>query len=187
MVGKRIVILGSGDIGLIMARRLTLEGAEVLAVVEKLPKASGLERNVLQCLKDFDIPLLLSHTVSRIEGKDRLRSVTISRVKPDGTPVGGSVRKIPCDTLVLSVGLIPENDIFINAGVALDEMTGGAVVDTRLMTCVEGVFACGNARRVHDLVDDVSLEGERAGRAAAEFLKAAEFRAGITLEEYGHG
>lgn len=169
MIGKKVVILGSGDIGLIMARRLTLEGAEVIAVVEKLPFTSGLPRNITQCLEDYGIPLLLSHTVTNIEGRDRLKSLTISKVDEKGNPVPGTSRKIECDTLILSVGLIPENEISIDCGVKLDEVTGGAVVDENLQTSIPGIFACGNVLQVHDLVDHVSEEGERAGRSAALF------------------
>jgi NADPH-dependent 2,4-dienoyl-CoA reductase/sulfur reductase-like enzyme len=167
--GRRAVILGSGDIGLIMARRLTLEGAEVLAVVEKLPYPGGLPRNVTQCLEDYGIPLLLGHTVTGIEGRERIRSVTISRVDGCGEPVAGTSRKLCCDTLILSVGLIPENEIALQAGIRLDDVTGGAAVDENLQTSVPGIFACGNALQVHDLVDYVSDEGEQAGRSAARY------------------
>lgn len=171
MVGKNIVILGSGDIGLIMARRLTLEGAKVLAVIEKLPYSSGLQRNIVQCLDDFDIPLLLSHTVTNIEGKERVKSVTVAKVDEKGNPVRGTSRKYECDTLILSVGLIPENELSVNAGVRMDDITGGALVDENLQTSIPGIFACGNALQVHDLVDYVSAEGELAARSAAVFIK----------------
>ena len=171
MVGKKIVILGSGDIGLIMARRLTLEGAEVIAVLEKLPYTSGLPRNITQCLEDYDIPLLLNHTVINIEGRERLKSVTIARVDDKGNVVPGTSRKIECDTLILSVGLIPENEISIDCGVKLDLVTSGAVVNEDLETNISGVFACGNVLQVHDLVDHVSEEAERAGRSAAAFVR----------------
>ncbi|PYG89856.1 thioredoxin reductase [Ruminiclostridium sufflavum DSM 19573] len=171
MVGKRIVILGSGDIGLIMARRLTLEGAKVLAVVEKLPYSSGLQRNITQCLDDFEIPLLLSHTVTKIEGHERVKGVTIARVDEKGNSIRGTSRKFECDTLILSVGLIPENEVSLNAGIVIDETTGGARVDENLQTSVPGIFACGNVLQVHDLVDYVSAEGEQAAKAAVEFIK----------------
>jgi thioredoxin reductase len=170
MVGRRIVILGSGDIGLIMARRLTLEGAYVEAVVEKLPYPSGLARNLTQCLEDFNIPLLLEHTVTKITGRDRLSAVTISRVGPDGEPVRHGSRVVACDTLLLSVGLIPENELARKASVPLHETTGGPITDEFLQTAVPGFFSCGNALQVHDLVDHVSDEGEAAGEHAAAFI-----------------
>lgn len=176
MIGQRIVILGSGDIGLIMARRLTLEGAKVLAVVEILPYPGGLIRNVVQCLKDFDIPLLQSHTVIEVQGKDRVESVTIAKVDNDCNPIEGTERKIECDTLLLSVGLIPENELSKNAGIELDPITGGPIVDETLMTNVEGIFACGNVLHVHDIVDFVTMEAERAGRNAAEFAKKGKVK-----------
>jgi len=155
MVGEKIVVLGSGDIGLIMARRLTLEGAEVIMVAEKLPYSSGLPRNINQCLYDFDIPLLLSHTVVDIEGNDRLSGVTIAQLGKRGGIIPGSKRKIPCDTLLLSVGLIPENELSREAGIVIDNITGGPQVDERGQTSVPGVFACGNVLQVHDIVDNV--------------------------------
>jgi NADPH-dependent 2,4-dienoyl-CoA reductase/sulfur reductase-like enzyme len=167
MVGGRIVILGSGDIGMIMARRLTLEGAEVLAVVEILPHSSGLQRNVVQCLQDYDIPLHLSHTVTNIIGKDRVEAVEISKVDTNFQPIDGTRQIIECDTLLLSVGLIPENELSRTAGVELDPVTGGAIVDEALQTSVPGIFACGNVLHVHDVVDWATLEAERAGRSAA--------------------
>ncbi len=167
MVGRKIVILGSGDVGLIMARRLTLEGACVLAVVEILPYSSGLPRNIQQCLRDFDIPIYLSHTIVDIEGKKRLSSVTVAKVDGELRPIAGTERKIGCDTLLLSVGLIPENELSLEAGIELDGITGGAVVNEDRETSVEGIFACGNALHVHDIVDFVSREAEIAGRAAA--------------------
>jgi len=176
-VGKRIVILGSGDIGLIMARRLTLEGAQVQAVVEKLPYPSGLSRNVTQCLEDYDIPLLLGHTVTKIHGKDRLQGVTISKLDYDGNLLKSTCRRIECDTLVLSVGLIPENEIALGASVTLDETTGGPRVDENLQTEIPGIFSCGNALQVHDLVDHVSNEGELAGASAASFITGKTFPA----------
>lgn len=170
MVGKNVVILGSGDIGLIMARRLTLEGARVLAVVEKLPYSSGLQRNITQCLEDFNIPLLLSHTVTNIEGKERVTGVTISKVDEKGNIMRGTSKKFNCDTLILSVGLIPENEVSMNAGVVIDETTGGAKVDENLQTSIPGIFACGNVLQVHDLVDYVSAEGELAAKSAVNYI-----------------
>ena len=161
--GKRIVILGSGDIGLIMARRMTCEGAKVLACVEIMPFSSGLMRNVVQCLHDYDIPLLLNHTVIDIQGKDRLEGVVIAAVDPlTRKPIPGSEQQMDCDTLLLSVGLIPENELSRQAGVALSQVTQGPVVDQNLTTSTPGIFACGNVLHVHDLVDEVSLEIGRA-------------------------
>mgnify|MGYP000886527969 CR=1 FL=1 len=169
MPGKKAVILGSGDIGLIMARRFTLEGAKVEAVVEVLPYAAGLMRNVVQCLEDFDIPLYLKSTVTKVHGQDREAAVTISEVDDAWTPIPGTERIIECDTLLLSVGLIPENEISRHAGVKLDPITNGAYVNECLMTSVPGIFACGNVLHVHDLVDNVSKEAERAGTYAARY------------------
>lgn len=169
--GRKAVILGSGDIGLIMARRLTLEGAQVEAVVEIMPYAAGLARNVVQCLEDFDIPLILQSTVVDIHGEDRLEGVTIARVDEDWKPIPGSERKIECDTLLLSVGLIPENELSGGAGVELDPITNGPKVDDTLMTSIPGIFACGNVLHVHDLVDNVSKEAERAGAFAAQYAR----------------
>jgi thioredoxin reductase len=171
MVGEKIVVLGSGDIGLIMARRLTLEGAEVIMVAEKLPYGSGLPRNINQCLYDFDIPLLLSHTVVDIEGNGRLSGVTIAQLGKRGGVIHGSKRKIACDTLLLSVGLIPENELSREAGIVLDNITGGPQVDERGQTNVPGIFACGNVLQVHDIVDNVSLEAEYIVEGVAEFLE----------------
>jgi NADPH-dependent 2,4-dienoyl-CoA reductase/sulfur reductase-like enzyme len=170
MVGKDVVILGSGDIGLIMARRLTLEGAKVQAVVEILPHTNGLPRNIQQCLIDYGIPLLLSHTVTEIHGQNRVESVTISPVDEDLKPIEGKEKRIPCDTLLLSIGLIPENDLSKNCGVELSSVTGGAFVDETLETSVQGIFACGNVLHVHDVVDYVTLEAEKAGKSAAEYI-----------------
>ena len=170
--GKRVVILGSGDIGLIMARRMTLEGARVHAVCELMPYSGGLARNIEQCLNDYNIPLKLSHTVVKIHGKERLEGVTIARVDEYRKPVAGTEEYIPCDTLLLSVGLIPENELSKCAGVSLDRVTSGAVVDQNRQTSVEGIFACGNVLHVHDLVDYVSEESEIAGRSAAEYIKS---------------
>lgn len=169
MPGKRAVILGSGDIGLIMARRLTLEGAKVECVAELMNYCGGLARNVAQCLNDFDIPLLLSHTVTDILGKKRVEGVKISQVDENRRPIPATEKIVPCDTLLLSVGLIPENELAREAGVVIDPVTGGAVVDQYNQTTAEGIFACGNALQVHDLVDNVTLEAEAAGAAAARY------------------
>ncbi|MEA2015293.1 MAG: FAD-dependent oxidoreductase [Actinomycetota bacterium] len=171
MVGEKIVVLGSGDIGLIMARRLTLEGAEVIMVAEKLPYSSGLPRNINQCLYDFDIPLLLSHTVVDIEGNGRLSGVTIAQLGKRGGIIPGSRRKIACDTLLLSVGLIPENELSREAGITLDNITGGPQVDERGQTSIPGIFSCGNVLQVHDIVDNVSLEAEYIVEGVAEYLE----------------
>ena len=171
MPGKNVVILGSGDIGLIMARRMTLEGAKVHAVCELMPYSGGLARNIEQCLHDFDIPLRLSHTVVDIHGKERLEGVTIARVDENRRPIPETREYIPCDTLLLSVGLIPENELSKTASVPLDRVTGGAVVDQDRCTAVEGIYACGNVLHVHDLVDYVSEEAEIAGRSAAAYVK----------------
>lgn len=171
MPGKKIVILGSGDVGLIMARRLTLEGAVVEGVYEILPRPSGITRNIVQCLHDYDIPLHLSHTVVNVTGKRRVESVTVARVDEVMRPVPSTERLIPCDCLVLAVGLIPENELTRQADVAMDLKTGGPVVDEHMETSVPGTFACGNVVHVHDVVDDVTLAGECAGRAAAHHAK----------------
>jgi len=170
MPGKKCVILGSGDIGLIMARRLVLEGAEVEGVYEILPEPSGLIRNVVQCLEDYDIPLHMNTTVTWVHGVDRVEGVTVSRVDAARRPIGGSGRFVPCDCLILSVGLIPENECAEGLGVSIDPFTTGPVVDQRYMSSVvEGLFSCGNALHVSDLVDYVSETGEAAGRAAAQY------------------
>lgn len=169
--GRNVVILGSGDIGLIMARRMTLEGAKVHAVCELMPYSGGLARNIQQCLHDFDIPLKLSHTVVRIHGKERLEGVTIARVDENRKPLAETEEYIPCDTLLLSVGLIPENELSKSAQVTLSPVTSGAVVDQDRQTDVPGIFACGNVLHVHDLVDFVSQEAEIAGRAAAAYIR----------------
>ena len=171
MPGKEVVILGSGDIGLIMARRMTLEGAKVHAVCELMPYSGGLARNIEQCLNDFGIPLRLSHTVVDIHGKDRLTGVTIAKVDENRRPIPETREYIPCDTLLLSCGLIPENELTRGAGITLDRVTNGAVVDGGRETEIEGVFACGNVLHVHDLVDFVSEEAVIAGEAAAEYIK----------------
>ncbi len=170
MVGKRIVILGSGDIGLIMARRMTLEGAKVLACVELMPYSSGLNRNIVQCLHDFDIPLYLSHTITDIQGKDRLERVVVSEVGPDRRPIPGTEMVFDCDTLLLSVGLIPEYELTRRAGIDMDRRTNGPRVFENMETSIPGVFACGNVVHVHDLVDFVTAEAEKAGRSAAEYV-----------------
>lgn len=171
MIGKRIVILGSGDIGLIMARRLNLEGADVLAVAELMPYSGGLTRNIVQCLEDFNIPLYLSHTVVNIEGHDRVEAVTIAQVDEGFKPIKGTEKKFECDTLLLSVGLIPENELSKSAGIKLDNVTGGPIVNESMETSVEGIFACGNVVHVHDLVDWVTEESKRAGSSAAKYIK----------------
>lgn len=167
--GSRAVILGSGDIGLIMARRCTLEGISVEGVYELMPYANGLRRNVKNCLDDFGIPLHLSTTVTRVIGHDRVEAVEVSRVDEHLAPIPGTERIVPCDTLLLSVGLIPENELSVGAGVELDPRTRGAVVDQSLQTGVPGIFACGNVLHVHDLADNVTTESERAGAAAAAY------------------
>lgn len=172
MVGKRAVILGSGDIGMIMARRLTLEGAEVSAVFEIQPYPSGLPRNIHQCLEDYGIPLSLSRTVTDIHGKARLTGVTVSQVDEKLKPIPGTEQDFACDTLILSVGLIPENELSLQAGIELDPRTKGAVVDEFCRTSVEGIFAAGNVLHVHDLVDFVSLEAERLADSVADYVKA---------------
>lgn len=169
-VGKEIVILGSGDIGLIMARRMTLEGAKVKLVAELLPYSGGLKRNIVQCLDDFGIPLLLSHTIVKIHGKKRVTGVTIAKVGNDRKPIAGTEEYHTCDTLLLSVGLLPENELSKSAGVELSNITGGPVVNDSLTTSVEGIFACGNVLHVHDLVDFVSEEAAIAGENAAEYV-----------------
>ncbi|MBQ9813149.1 MAG: FAD-dependent oxidoreductase [Thermoguttaceae bacterium] len=166
-VGKRVVILGSGDIGLIMARRLTLEGAKVLAVVELMPYSNGLTRNIVQCLNDYDIPLYLSHTVTKIVGKARLEKIIVAQVDEKRAPIPGTEIEFDCDTLLLSIGLIPENEVARTAGVELDPRTRGPIVNESRETSIPGVFSCGNALHVHDLVDFVSEEAEEAGKAAA--------------------
>ena len=171
MPGRTVVILGSGDIGLIMARRMTLQGAKVLACVELMPYSSGLNRNIVQCLQDYDIPLYLSHTVVDIHGRERLTGVTVAQVGPDRKPIPGTEMEFACDTLLLSVGLIPENELSAGAGVDMSPVTSGAVVSDTLETSVPGVFACGNVLHVHDLVDHVSNESFRAGEMAARFAR----------------
>lgn len=171
MPGKRVVILGSGDIGLIMARRMTLQGAKVLACVELMPYSSGLNRNIVQCLNDYNIPLYLSHTVVDIQGRERLTGVTVAKVDDHRQPIPGTEIHFDCDTLLLSVGLIPENELSQGAGVKLSPLTSGAEVDDQLQTSVPGIFACGNVLHVHDLVDHVSNESFKAGHAAAAYAR----------------
>ena len=170
MVGKRVVILGSGDIGLIMSRRLSLEGAEVLACVELMPHSSGLQRNIVQCLDDFGIPLYLSHTVTDIIGQDRVEKIVIQKVDENRTPIPGTEITFECDTLLLSVGLIPENELSKQAGIRLNPHTNGPEVFENMETTIPGVFACGNVLHVHDLVDYVTKEAQKAGRSAADYL-----------------
>lgn len=181
--GKRVVILGSGDIGLIMARRMTLEGAKVLCVAELQPYSGGLKRNIVQCLQDYDIPLKLSHTVVDIRGKERVTGVTVAKVGPDLKPIPGTEEDYDCDTLLLSVGLLPENELSRAVGVELAPVTGGPVVNESLETSIPGVFACGNVLHVHDLVDYVSQEAAGAGRNAAKYIsgQSASGRNGIPL------
>lgn len=188
LVGKRVVILGSGDIGLIMARRMTLEGAKVLAVAEIMPYSNGLTRNVVQCLEDFDIPLYLSHTVTKVSGSSRVESVEISQVDENRNPIKGTELVFECDTLLLSVGLVPENELSRSAGVEIDPRTNGPLVDDTMQTSEEGVFACGNVLHVHDLVDYVSAESERAGRSAASYvLTGGRKRSGLRSIKNGIG
>ena len=170
MVGRRVVILGSGDIGLIMARRMTLEGAQVLACVEVMPYSGGLNRNIVQCLQDYHIPLYLSHTITNIEGHGRVRRVTVSKVDAHRTPIAGTEMTFDCDTVLLSVGLIPENELTRQAGIPMDRRTSGALVYENMETETPGIFACGNVVHVHDLVDFVTAESMRAGRAAADYV-----------------
>lgn len=174
MVGKKVVILGSGDIGLIMARRMTLEGAKVAACVELMPYSNGLNRNIVQCLNDYGIPLYLSHTITEIRGKRRVEGVVVSRVDGGGKPVPGTERFFDCDTVLLSVGLIPENELSRSAGIALDPRTKGPVVYENMETSIPGIFASGNVVHVHDLVDFVTAESQRAGAAAADFCRRKE-------------
>lgn len=171
MPGKEVVILGSGDIGLIMARRMTLEGAKVKVVAELMPYSGGLKRNIVQCLNDFDIPLKLSHTVVDIEGKERVEAVTIAEVGPDRKPIPGTEIRYTCDTLLLSCGLLPENELSRSAGVMLSPVTSGPIVNDSLETSIDGVFACGNVLHVHDLVDYVSQEATTAGKNAASYIQ----------------
>ena len=185
MVGRHVIILGSGDIGMIMARRMTLEGARVEAVFEIQPYPSGLPRNIEQCLNDYDIPLYLSRTVTKIKGHDRLEAVEVSQVDENLKPIPGTEKEYACDTLILSVGLIPENELSLMAGVELDSRTKGAIVDEFYQTTVPGIFAAGNVLHVHDLVDFVSLEAERLAKSAAQYVKDGFPEAGIRVETGG--
>ena len=182
MCGKKIVILGSGDIGLIMARRLALEGAEVIACVELMPYSNGLARNIVQCLHDYNIPLLLSHTVTDIVGKCRLEKVVISKVDDNRMPIKGTEIELECDTLLLSVGLIPENEITREVGINIDTRTKGAFVFENMETSMDGVFACGNVCHVHDLVDFVTGESQKAGRSAAKYINGISNSKVTTIE-----
>lgn len=182
MPGREVVILGSGDIGLIMARRMTLEGAKVKVVAELMPYSGGLKRNIVQCLDDFNIPLKLSHTVIDIEGKERVEAVTIAKVGPDRKPIQGTEERYTCDTLLLSCGLIPENELSKNAGVTIDPVTSGPVVSDSLETNIPGIFACGNVLHVHDLVDYVSQEASSAGKNAALYIQNGSVRDSKTVE-----
>ena len=186
-VGKRVVILGSGDIGLIMARRMSYEGAKVEAVCEVMPYSGGLTRNIVQCLEDFDIPLYLSTTVVKIHGKKRLEGVTIAQVDENRRPIEDTMRYIPCDTLLLSVGLIPENELTRAAGIPIDPVTNGALVDENCQTQCPGIFACGNVLQVHDLVDYVSEEAERAGLGAVKFINSSLEEEGNIETKPGYG
>ena len=181
MPGKEVVILGSGDIGLIMARRMTLEGAKVKAVCELMPYSGGLKRNIVQCLDDFDIPLMLSHTVVDIKGRERVTSVVIAEVDERSKPIPGTEQEITCDTLLLSCGLIPENELSRSCGVKINPATNGPVVNESFETSIPGVFACGNVLHVHDLVDYVSEESGRAGRSAARYVKAKKSEEGPVI------
>ena len=179
MPGHEVVILGSGDIGLIMARRMTLEGARVKVVAELMPYSGGLKRNIVQCLDDFGIPLKLSHTVVDIEGKERVEAVTIAEVGPDRKPIPGTEIRYTCDTLLLSCGLLPENELSRSAGVELSPVTSGPVVKDNLETSIEGIFACGNVLHVHDLVDYVSQEAAAAGKHAARYIRGLGEQAAV--------
>ena len=187
MVGKRVVILGSGDIGLIMARRMSLEGAKVEAVCEIMPYSGGLTRNIVQCLEDYNIPLYLSTTVAEIHGRERLEGVTIAEVDANRQPIESTKRYIPCDTLLLSCGLIPENELTVGAGINIDRITSGAVVDQNRQTEIEGVFACGNVLQDHDLVDYVSDEAEIAGKGAAKYVMGQKASGETVITKAGNG
>ena len=181
LVGRRVLILGSGDIGLIMARRMTLEGAKVLACVEVMPYSGGLTRNIVQCLQDFDIPLYLSHTIVDIQGKERVEKAIVAEIGPDRKPIPGTEMEFDVDTILLSVGLIPENELTKQAGIEMDPRTKGAVVYENMETSIPGVFACGNVVQVHDLVDFVSGESELAGVAAAKYVQNGPVQEGRVL------
>ena len=188
MPGKRVVILGSGDIGLIMARRMTLEGAKVLACVELMPYSGGLHRNIVQCLHDYNIPLCLSHTVTEIRGRDRVEAVVVSKVNEHRNPIPGTEFTLDCDTLLLSVGLIPENELTRQAGIAMDPRTNGPALDEELETSIPGIFACGNVAHVHDLADNVTVQARRAGQSAARYVlegKRGESRSPLAVPPIG--
>ncbi|MDP3131199.1 MAG: FAD-dependent oxidoreductase [Bacillota bacterium] len=187
MPGREIVILGSGDIGLIMARRLTLEGAKVRMVCEIMPYSGGLKRNIVQCLDDYDIPLRLSHTVTKIHGKDRVEGVSVAAVDDNRMPIAGTEEFVSCDTLLLSVGLIPENELTRKAGVAINPKTQGAIVDESLETTIPGIFAAGNVLHVHDLVDHVSTEAELAGKNAVRLIRGLDKGSSAVAIETGFG
>ena len=187
MPGKKIIILGSGDIGLIMARRMTLEGAKVEAVIEIMPFSSGLNRNIVQCLNDFNIPLYLSHTITSVNGKERLESVVVSEVDKNLKPIKGTEREVECDTLLLSVGLLPENEMSKKADVVLSSITGGAIVNERFETSTPGIFACGNVLHVHDLVDYVSEESEHAAKYAVDFAGGRRYSPSDVEIKAGNG
>ena len=187
MVGKKVLILGSGDIGLIMARRMTLEGAKVLACVELMPYSGGLTRNIVQCLEDFDIPLLLSHTIVEIKGKKRVEGAVVAKVDENRKPIAGTEIYFDCDTILLSVGLIPENELTRTAGISIDNRTNGAVVFEDMQTDVDGIFACGNVLHVHDLVDYVTAESQLAGKSAAEYAVKGGKDGEIITVENGDG
>ncbi|SHH63431.1 Thioredoxin reductase [Caloranaerobacter azorensis DSM 13643] len=182
MIGKKVFILGSGDIGLIMARRLTLEGAQVIGVAEIMAYPGGLARNIMQCLRDYDIPLMLSHTVTEIRGKDRVEGVVVSKVDENRKPIPGTEKYFECDTLLLSVGLIPENELSKKADIELNPVTGGPIVNESMETTVSGIFACGNVLHVHDLVDYVTEESRRAGENAAKYVKGKLYDSGEIIK-----
>ncbi len=184
MIGKKVLILGSGDIGLIMARRMVLEGAEVTACVELMPYSAGLKRNIVQCLDDFNIPLYLSSTITEVRGKHRVRSAVVSRVDKDRNPIAGTEKEIECDTILLSVGLIPENELSKAAGIELDGRTKGPVVYENMETSCPGIFACGNVAQVHDLVDFVTMESIRAGKSAARYAAGEKEATGEAFDVY---
>ena len=187
MPGRRVVILGSGDIGLIMARRMTLEGAQVLACVELMPYSNGLNRNIVQCLKDYGIPLYLSHTITNIVGRERVEQVVVSEVGADRRPIPGTEITFDCDTVLLSVGLIPENELTRAAGIPIDSRTSGAVVFENMETATPGIFSCGNVVHVHDLVDFVTAESRRAGAAAARYAAAGQSSPALSCLEVQNG
>lgn len=187
MVGRRVVILGSGDIGLIMARRMTLEGVNVLACVELMPYSNGLNRNIVQCLKDYGIPLYLSHTITNIVGRERVEQVVVSEVGADRRPIPGTEITFDCDTVLLSVGLIPENELTRAAGIPIDSRTSGAVVFENMETVTPGIFSCGNVVHVHDLVDFVTAESRRAGAAAARYAAAGQSSPALSCLEVQNG